>query len=125
MVAVKMEELRTQLEKLKEEKLVIERENESLKAYQVKQDTEFKEQRAQMTVDLRELQERNSAVSAEIDALRERGLEQLAEINRLNEVAKVADCRWRSEISKLTTAVMPWRWSETSGKPVKRELYLS
>ena len=43
MVAAKMEELRVQLEKLKEEKVAIEHENESLKADQVKQDTEFNE----------------------------------------------------------------------------------
>ena len=106
MVAAKMEELRAQLEKLKEEKLAIERENERLKANQVRQDTEFNElrlQKEQMAEALLELQERNSAASAEVDALRERGREQLAEIDRLNEVAKVAESRWRSEIDKLTT----------------------
>ena len=39
MVAAKMEELQAQLEKLKEEKVAVELENESLKAAQVEQDT--------------------------------------------------------------------------------------
>ena len=41
MVAVKMEGLHVQLEKLKEEKVAVERENESLKATQIEQDTEL------------------------------------------------------------------------------------
>lgn len=52
-----MEDLQAQLEKLKEEKVAIELENKSLKADQVRQDTEFNELKERMTAELSEQQE--------------------------------------------------------------------
>ena len=103
MVAAKMEELRAQLEKLKEEKIAIELDNESLKAAQVKQDTELNEMKERMAADVRKLEERNSAVSAELNELRGLSDDQLAEIARLGEAAEAAESRWRTERDKLTT----------------------
>ena len=106
MVAAKMEELRVQLEKLKEEKVAIELENESLKAAQVEQDTELnemKEQEKRMAAEMYKLKERNSAVSAELDELRGLSDDQLAEIAKLGEAVEAAESRWRAEIDKLTT----------------------
>ena len=121
MVAAKMEELRVQLEKLKEEKVAIEHENESLKADQVKQDTEFNELKERMTAELRELQERNSAASAELDELRGRNSEQLAEIARLGEVAEAAESRWRAEIDKVTTDAELKRYQSVEAEKIKWE----
>ena len=122
MVAAKMEELRAQLEKLKEEKIAIELENESLKAAQVKQDTELNEMKERMAADVRKLEERNSAVSAELNELRGLSDDQLAEIARLGEAAEAAESRWRTEIDKLTTESELKRYKSVEAERSKWEV---
>ena len=88
MVVAKMEELRAQLEKLKEEKVAVELENKSLKAAQDTELIKLKERDKRMAAEIHKLKERNSAASADLDALQRLSKDELAEIGRLGEATE-------------------------------------